>query len=77
MNWVTGGSEKSSIYIKFLNCCYPHYLFDPYLSHSTPLSPSKAAKNSYAEYFVTPFHSQTWKTNFDYIFKFLFFRWFK
>ncbi len=34
--WVTGGSKESRFYIKFIQCCYSHYLCDPYVSHSPP-----------------------------------------
>ncbi len=31
---VTGGSEKSIIYIQFLRCCYSHKLCEHIVSHS-------------------------------------------
>ncbi len=41
--WVPGGSEESKIFIKFINCCYLHYLFGP-ICPTIPPSPTRLWK---------------------------------
>jgi hypothetical protein len=61
--WITGGCEESIIFIKFIKCCYFHYLCGPIYPRGLPF-PHKALENGIARRFALPFCSQTCKKDF-------------
>ncbi len=56
--WTTRDSEESIIFIKFLMCCYSHYLYGPVFPTAPP-PPPQVAKNGVTWHLTLPFRSQT------------------